>query len=72
MILFYSLENGKTHTIHIPAVDDDDDAIECHLSMYIEAGAFKTLVKNLTNTNIIMMSEKVLLFFAFLKKIKHF
>lgn len=65
MILFYSLENGKTHTIHIPAVDDDDDVIECQLSMFIEAGAFITLVKNLTNTNIIMMSKKVLLFFAF-------
>lgn len=66
MILFYSLENGKTHQIHIPAVDDDDDdVIECQLSMFIEAGAFNTLVKNLTNTNIIMMSKKVLLFFAF-------
>lgn len=54
----YSLENGKTHTIHIPAVDDDDDVIECAFSRFLEAGAFNTLVKNLTNTNIIMMSKK--------------
>lgn len=61
----FSLENGKTHTIHIPAVDDDDDAIECDLSMFVEAGAFQKIVKNLTITNIIVVNEKVL-FFVFL------
>uniref|UniRef100_A0A8W8IEW7 EGF-like domain-containing protein n=1 Tax=Magallana gigas TaxID=29159 RepID=A0A8W8IEW7_MAGGI len=55
---YYSLENGKTHKIHIPAVDDDADVIECELSNFIEAGAFQKIVKNLTTMNIIRMNKK--------------
>lgn len=72
LILFYSLENGKMYIIYILVVDDDDDVIECYFFMYIEVGVFKIFVKNLININIIMMSEKVFLFFVFLKKIKYF
>lgn len=55
-----SLEHGTTHSIHIPAVDNDDDLTKCGFSEYIEAGAFIQLVQNLTKTHIIRMNEKVL------------
>lgn len=50
------------HTIHIPAVDNDDDSTKCEFSTFIEAGHFQTLVKELDRTKVIMMNEKVVLF----------
>lgn len=48
------------HTIHIPAVDNDDDSTKCEFSTFVEAGPFQPLVKELDSTKVIMMNEKVL------------
>lgn len=56
--LHFSLEHGKTHTLHIPAVDNDGDKTKCQLSSYVEAGAFQFLVNNLTAAKIVEMNEK--------------
>uniref|UniRef100_K1PK29 Uncharacterized protein n=1 Tax=Magallana gigas TaxID=29159 RepID=K1PK29_MAGGI len=53
-----TLEHGKTHTLHIPAVDNDGDKTKCQLSSYVEAGAFQFLVNNLTAAKIVEMNEK--------------
>lgn len=57
-VLHFSLEHGKTHTLHIPAVDNDGDKTKCEFSSYIEAGDFQFLVKNLTAANIVEMNDK--------------
>lgn len=54
----FSLELGKIHTIHIPAVDNDDDKLKCELSTFIEAGVFQSIVKTLKSARIIAMKEK--------------
>lgn len=54
----FSLELSKIHTIHIPAVDNDDDKLKCELSTFVEAGVFVSIVKNLTRARIITMKEK--------------
>lgn len=46
------------HSLHIPAVDNDDDKTKCEFSSYIEAGLFQEIVKNLTTAKIIAMKEK--------------
>lgn len=56
--LHFSLEHGKTHTLHIPVVDNDDDKTKCDFSSYIEAGDFIFLVENLTSANIVEMNDK--------------
>lgn len=57
-MLRFSLEHGKIHTLHIPAVDNDDDKTKCEFSTYIEAGLFQEIVKNLTTAKIIAIEEK--------------
>lgn len=56
--LYFSLEHGKIHTLHVPAVDNDDDKLNCQFSSYIEAGFFQRIVRNLTTASIIAMKEK--------------
>nr|XP_034326148.1 uncharacterized protein LOC105319101 isoform X2 [Crassostrea gigas] len=54
---YYSLEHGKIHTLHIPAVDDDDDKSNCEFSTWVEAGFFEGIVRNLTSASIIAMKD---------------
>lgn len=56
--LHFSLEHGKTYTLYIPVVDNDDDKTKCEFSSYIEAGGFSFLVDNLTSANIIETNDK--------------
>lgn len=56
--LHFSLERGKTHTLHIPVVDNDDDKTKCEFSLYVEAGALSLLLRNLTSANIVEMNDK--------------
>lgn len=56
--LYFSLEHGRIHTLHIPVVDNDDDKPMCEFSSYVEAGIFQEIVKNLTTASIIAMKEK--------------
>uniref|UniRef100_A0A8W8IGD9 Uncharacterized protein n=1 Tax=Magallana gigas TaxID=29159 RepID=A0A8W8IGD9_MAGGI len=56
-VLHFSLEHGKIHTLHIPAVDDDDDKSNCEFSTWVEAGFFEGIVRNLTSASIIAMKD---------------
>lgn len=56
--IYFSLELGKIHTLHIPAVDNDDDKLKCELSSFVEAGFFQGIIKNLTTARIVAMKEK--------------
>lgn len=60
-MLFFTirLEHGKTHSINIPAIDNDDDSLECEFSIYVEAGKFRDIVKNLTGLGILTMNKLV-------------
>lgn len=59
VIVFLSLELGKTYNIHLTSVDNDGDAVRCEIAQFIEGLGIGPFLSNLTKLGVFSLDRMV-------------